>query len=175
MKPKILDASAFIHDYNPILEEGEHYTTYDIISEVESRAEIVRQSLNLGKLKAMTPSNENILKVKDMVSKTGDTLSEADIGILALALDLDGVLYTDDYGIQNVARKLGIDVRSIITEGVKEEFIWRKVCKGCKKMYPMDYKEEICEICGGILERKMVKGRLRKRYKTKRKKKKKMW
>ena len=110
-----------------------------------------------------------------MVSKTGDTLSEADIGILALALDLDGVLYTDDYGIQNVARKLGIDVRSIITEGVKEEFIWRKVCKGCKKMYPMDYKEEICEICGGILERKMVKGRLKKRYKTKRKKKKKMW
>ncbi|HIQ32978.1 MAG TPA: ribonuclease VapC, partial [Methanothermococcus okinawensis] len=31
---KVLDASSFIHGYNPSLEEGEHYTTNSIVEEV---------------------------------------------------------------------------------------------------------------------------------------------
>ncbi len=167
MKVKILDASAIIHGYNPVIEEGEHYITPEVLEEVESMKVIVDQSLNLGKLKIKIPNKEYIKIVEDTVKKTGDNLSKEDISILALALELKGILYTDDYGIQNVAKKLNIDVRGIIYEPTNKNFIWRKVCEGCKKMYPIDFEEDVCEICGSPLKRKMVKSRLSKNKKRK--------
>ena len=48
---KILDASAFIHGYNPSIEEGEHYTTNGIVLEVVSKEDIIKVALDYGKLK----------------------------------------------------------------------------------------------------------------------------
>ncbi len=166
MKVKVLDASAIIHGYNPVIEEGEHYTTPEVLEEVESKKIIVDQALSFGKLKIMSPNKECINKVEEIVKKTGDNLSKQDIGILALALNLNAILYTDDYGIQNVAKKLNIEVRGISFKPTDKDFIWRKVCEGCKKLYPADYEEEVCEICGSPLKRKMVKSRLRKKKKN---------
>ena len=163
MKVKVLDASAIIHGYNPVIEEGEHYTTPEVLEEVESKKIIVDQALSFGKLKIMSPNKECINKVEEIVKKTGDNLSKQDIGILALALNLNAVLYTDDYGIQNVAKKLNIEVRGISFKPTDKDFVWRKVCEGCKKLYPADYEEEVCEICGSPLKRKMVKLRLKKK------------
>ncbi len=163
MKVRVLDASAIIHGYNPVIEEGEHYTTPEVLEEVESKKIIVDQALSFGKLKIMSPNKECIKKVEEIVKKTGDNLSKQDIGILALALNLNAVLYTDDYGIQNVAKKLNIEVRGISFKPTDKDFVWRKVCEGCKKLYPADYEEEVCEICGSPLKRKMVKLRLKKK------------
>ncbi|MDK2790994.1 MAG: endoribonuclease Nob1 [Methanothermococcus sp.] len=157
---KVLDASALIHDYNPIIEDGEHYTTNGIIQEVESKKDVVALALEYGKLKVREPLNESVEKVRETAVKTGDTISIRDIEVLALTMDLGGTLYTDDYGIQNVAKKLRIPTKPVITEGIKGKFVWRKICKGCKKMYLIDHDEDICEVCGSVLERKMVKNRL---------------
>ncbi|XRO77803.1 type II toxin-antitoxin system VapC family toxin [Methanocaldococcus sp. 10A] len=165
MKIKVLDASAIIHGYNPIIEEGLHYITQEVLEEIESKKIIVEQALNFGKLKIMSPNKECIKKVEEVVKKTGDNLSQQDIGILALALNLNAILYTDDYGIQNVAKKLNIEVKGVSYEPTDKDFVWRKVCEGCKKLYPVNYKEEVCEICGSPLKRKMVKSRLRKKKK----------
>ncbi|ACV25027.1 type II toxin-antitoxin system VapC family toxin [Methanocaldococcus fervens] len=165
MNIKVLDASAIIHGYNPVIEEGEHYTTPEVLEEIVSKKIIVEQALNFGKLKIMSPSKESIKKVEEVVKKTGDNLSKQDIGVLALALDLNAILYTDDYGIQNVAKKLNIEVKGIAFKPTDKDFIWRKVCEGCKKLYPADYEGDICEICGRPLKRKMVKSRLKKRRK----------
>ena len=167
MKVKVLDASAIIHGYNPVIEEGEHYTTPEVLEEVESKKIIVDQALSFGKLKIMSPNKECINKVEEIVKKTGDNLSKQDIGILALALNLNAILYTDDYGIQNVAKKLNIEVRGISFKPTDKDFVWRKVCEGCKKLYPADYEEEVCEICGSPLKRKMVKSRLKKKKEEK--------
>lgn len=51
----------------------------------------------------MSPNREYIKRLKKLL-KTGDNLSQQDIGVLALALNLNAILYTDDYGIQNVAK-----------------------------------------------------------------------
>ena len=168
MKVKVLDASAIIHGYNPAIEDGEHYITPDVLEEIESKKIIVDQALSFGKLKIMNPDKEYIKKVEEIVKKTGDNLSKQDIGILALASELDAVLYTDDYGIQNVAKKLNIEVRGVSFKPTDKDFVWRKVCEGCKKLYPADYEEEVCEICGSPLKRKMVKSRLKKKKKKNR-------
>jgi len=159
---KILDASAFIHGYNPSIEEGEHYTTNGIVLEVVSKEDIIKVALDYGKLKIIDPKVETIQKVSEMAVKTGDTISKNDIEILALAIELDGTLYTDDYGLQNVSKKLNVKFKNIVAEGSKDEFIWKKVCKGCKAMYPINYPDEECETCGSELHRKMVKNRLKK-------------
>ena len=154
---KVLDASSFIHGYNPSLEEGEHYTTSSIVEEVKSKEDIIYLALEYGKLFIREPKGDTVERVKKVSIETGDTLSQSDIEILALAMDLGGVLYTDDYGLQNVARKLSIPFKPVLSKGIKEEFIWRLVCKGCKRIYSIDHRERICEICGSPLERKMIK------------------
>ncbi|ABR55259.1 Nucleotide binding protein PINc [Methanococcus vannielii SB] len=159
---KILDASAFIHGYNPSIEEGIHYTTNGIVLEVVSKEEIIKSALDYGKLKILDPKIENIENVSKMTLNTGDTLSKNDIEILALAIELEGILYTDDYGIQNVSKKLNVKYKNIIAEGSKNDFIWKKLCKGCKAMYPINYPDSECDVCGSELHRKMVKNRLKK-------------
>ena len=168
---KILDASSFIHGYNPTVEDGEHYTTNGILEEVITKKDIVELAIEYGKLKVREPQPETVAKVKEMSIKTGDTLSKNDMDILALAVDLKGILYTDDYGLQNVAERLSVKVKCIVSEGIKERFIWKLVCRGCKKMYNIDYFDEACEICGSPLERKMVKNRMNKQSNTKKGKK----
>ena len=164
---KILDASSFIHGYNPTVEDGEHYTTNGILEEVITKKDIVELAIEYGKLNIREPLPETIEKVKKMSIKTGDTISKNDMEILALAMDLNGVLYTDDYGLQNVAERLNVHVKCIVSEGIKGKFLWKLVCKGCKKMYNIDYFDEVCEICGSPLERKMVKNRINKSKKNK--------
>ena len=45
-----------------------------------------------------------------MAAETKDNLSKADEEVLALALVFEAEIATDDYGIQNVAQKLGINM-----------------------------------------------------------------
>jgi len=160
---KVLDASSFIHGYNPSVEEGDHYTTNGIIKEVKTKMDIIHLAIEYGKLSIREPKRETIEKVKKTSIKTGDTLSINDIEILALAMDLGGILYTDDYGLQNVAERLSVKVKCIVSEGIKGRFIWKLICKGCKKMYNIDYYDVLCEVCGSPLERKMVKNRLNRK------------
>ena len=56
-------------------------------------------------------------------------LSEADKQVLALALELKGsgltpLIVTDDYSIQNVANKIGVEFTSLMTFGIKFRFKW---------------------------------------------------
>jgi len=156
---KVLDASSFIHGYNPSLEKGEHYTTSGVVEEVKSKRDVIYLALEYGKLFIREPRRETVERVKKASLETGDNLSQCDMEILALAIDLGGVLYTDDYGLQNVARKLSVPFRPVISRGIREEFTWRLVCRGCKRVYDIDYQEEVCEVCGSPLERKRVRKR----------------
>ncbi|UXM85530.1 PIN domain-containing protein [Methanococcus aeolicus] len=154
---KILDASSFIHGYNPSIEEGIHYATRGIIDEVITKSEVVELSIEYGKLKIREPEPETVKKVRKMaINITGDTLSKNDIEILALAIDLNGVLYTDDYGLQNVSERFNIKTENIIFEGIKGRVVWKLICKGCKKIYDLNYNDNICDVCGSPLNRKII-------------------
>jgi len=104
-----------------------------------------------------------VKKVKQQAKKVGDYryLSEADIQVLALALQLktsgkDSIIVTDDYSMQNVANRLKIGFASLATFGIKFQFKWILYCPACHKKYPPDYKPKTCKICGTELKRKLI-------------------
>ena len=69
-------------------------------------------------------------RAKQIASETGDLprLSPVDVDILALAIDLNLPLITDDYRMKNVARKAGIPVEGVLTKGGKKQWKWILRC-----------------------------------------------
>lgn len=82
-------------------------------------------------------------------------LSPADVEVLAVALALGGELATDDYTVQNVARRLGVPVRSVQTRGITQEYRFIPRCTGCRRI--LDAPAHECPTCGSPV--KMVRDR----------------
>ena len=85
---------------------------------------------------------------------TGDCerLSDTDIGLLAKTLEYNGILYTDDYAIQNVAGSIGIRTEPVVQKHIKERFEWGWRCVGCgRKFEGGGDSERVCQVCGSRL------------------------
>ena len=161
---KILDASAFIGGYEP--KDNLNYTVPEITHEVKDLKSkiLLDQIIEEGNLIIKSPGEYYINKLDEVIKKSGDELrlSYPDRQLLALALELNdeygAILFlTDDYSIQNVLKILNIPFKSIITDGIKGVFNWVKTCEGCKKEYPSDYDEDVCEICGSKIFKRRIK------------------
>ena len=116
------------------------------------------------KLRVRTPKISSLRKVKEASESVGDVryLSEADMQVLALALELkstglDPLIVTDDYSIQNVANQIGVNFTSLMTYGIRFRFNWILYCPACHRKYPSGYKFKSCEICGTELKRKPLR------------------
>ena len=83
---------------------------------------------------------------------TGDNLSVTDIKIIALAIELNSPLISEDYGIQNVSSMMNVKYKSIRESGIKKIINWEYYCMGCRKIYSKDKK--ICQDCGSIIKRR---------------------
>jgi UPF0271 protein len=122
-----------------------------VVEEVKDRiSKIKLEALNL---RILEPDKRFLEEVKIIAKKTGDLekLSRADIQVLALAKELKANIVSDDYNIQNVAKKLGIEFTPVFSKGIKKIFYWKKFCPNCKKYFNSDLKE--CVICGARLKR----------------------
>jgi len=111
-----------------------------------------------------TPRNSFLQEVNEASRKVGDVryLSEADLQVLALALELKRAgfhpfIVTDDYSIQNVANQIGVNFTSLVTYGIRFRFNWILYCPACYRKYPSDYKFKSCEVCGTKLKRKPLR------------------
>ena len=93
-------------------------------------------------------TSASLAKVNEAARKTGDAgrLSPVDLTVLALALDVDGTILSDDYSIQNTARVLGIPCRGVEQTGIKKVEKWNFQCIGCHKWYKEKMDE--CPVCG---------------------------
>lgn len=116
------------------------------------------------KLKVRIPEKMFLEMVRTSANAIGDTffLSETDLQVLALALQLkmEGytpLIATDDYSIQNVARRLGIEFASLATFGIRQPLKWVRYCPACHRKYPADYRSKICRVCGTELKRKPLR------------------
>ncbi len=101
-----------------------------------------------GILRTSSPGQDAMETVKKAAERSGDSgrLSETDTELLALALELDSVLLSDDYSMQNIARLIGVECVPVATKGIKKVWKWAYRCKGCGKMYAADKAE--CDVCG---------------------------
>jgi UPF0271 protein len=145
-KKTVIDSAFFIQGA-----DVEGLTTPGVIEEVkdpESRL-FLEGLISAGKVKVVLPSNESIETVKEAAKKTGELgeLSKADIEVLALAYEVNGVLLTDDYNLQNIARTLGIEFKTL-KRGIKKVIHWNYVCIGCGKKFNEMPPGGICPDCG---------------------------
>ena len=145
----ILDTSFFFTDY-PVT--GDLVTTPGVISELaDLRSKCRYEALLAAGLCVLEPSQKSLEKIRIAARSVGDAevLSATDTGILALALDVGGVLLTDDFAIQNVALALGITVKPIQQRRAKRR-AWRFRCSACGKNAA---EPGICEVCGSQIKR----------------------
>ena len=85
-----MDTSAVIAGFVPGLADVEQVTVQEVLEEARdlcSRLEF-ETAVTAGKVSVIEPSEESMLKVRKKVGQTGDRVSEVDIKLLALALDL---------------------------------------------------------------------------------------
>ena len=158
----IIDAAIFIQGI-----DVEGITTPKVIEEVkdpESRL-LLESLISAGKVRVMVPSKDSIEKIKEKALETGELgeLSDADIETLALAYELKGELFTDDYNLQNIATLLGLKFRTL-KKGIKKVIKWRYVCVGCGKKFETQPPDDVCPDCGSkvrLLPKKKRKRRQR--------------
>ena len=139
------------------MSSGHYCTTQAVFNEVKHIKKshyAIEALIDASNLRVIDPDNDSIEKAKTTAKKTGDfpELSKADISIIALALQLNAVLVTDDYAVANVATTLKILVESSSSKGIKETRKWIAYCSACGRAFGPNAKE--CPLCGNRLRRK---------------------
>lgn len=147
--PLVLDASALL--------AGKRWSASarlvvpaPVLDEVSKRGRDARALSYLVEagLDVREPSPEGLARARAAAARTGDArrLSDVDVAVLAVALDVAGRVATDDYSIQNVASVLGVPFEGVDKRGIREVFSWRLRCAGCRKWFDRDVPE--CDVCG---------------------------
>ncbi|MDR0900565.1 MAG: ribonuclease VapC [Methanobrevibacter sp.] len=160
----VLDASAFIGGYE--IQGNFNFTVSEITEEIKDLKSkmLFDQAIEDNKLFIREANQKSIEILNETISNSGDTLrlSNPDKQLLALAIEFSNdnkkvQVVTDDYSMQNVLKILNIHYRSVLTEGIKGVYNWKKTCEGCKKEYPNSYNDDDCEICGSKIFKKRIK------------------
>lgn len=167
----VLDTSAFMGGFNPLLAEAPSYTTPQIIEELNRRAIPLPYSVAVEqrKLTISTPDPNALETASRTAEAVGDRrkLSEADLSLIALGLDLKGrgfdvVVVTDDYSIQNVAGRLELPHQPLSNLGIRTQIRWILYCSSCRRTFPPNFSDRVCPTCGGEVKRRASKsGRLK--------------
>ena len=158
MDSRILDASAFYAGV-PFRSSGDCYTTslvFEEIKHIKKNHNALGTLLDTNRLKIREPDSDSTRAATVAAKKTGDfqQLSKQDISILALCIEMNGEIITDDFAISNVAKNLGLKISPIMTNGIEDVGKWIHYCPGCRTQHSSG-KE--CPMCGTVLKRKLVK------------------
>lgn len=155
---RVLDASAFYAGI-PFRTSDEFFTTsliFDEIKHIKKNHDAIDTLLETNRLKISDPESEYIEKIRTVSKKTGDfnQLSKQDISAIALCLQMNGEIITDDFAISNVAKNLNLKVLPLMTSGITDVGNWIHYCPGCKKNFESGSE---CPLCGTQLKRKLIK------------------
>jgi UPF0271 protein len=152
-----LDAGAFYTGLVFLSSAYQYWTTqaiFDEVKHIKRSLGAIEALLESNTLQVLNSDRKNIDKVVAAARRTGDyqKLSEADISVIALALQLKIPLVTDDYAVANVATTLKIPVKSVASKGITHTRRWTAYCSACGKAFGPNAKE--CRLCGNRLRRK---------------------
>ena len=147
----VLDAGVFFSDFSP---EGDLFTTPSVCDELRDiRAKGNYEKFCAAGLTVISPGPESreAVDAAAAVSRDKGVISDTDRDLLALARELDAVLFTDDFAIQNVAAVLGIETHPILQRKATR-IRWKYRCTGCGRYYNHDGE---CPVCGAGIKRKL--------------------
>lgn len=151
MEDAVVDANVFIHGRGSYPFE-KAITTQEVVEELES--DHGKNMLRSVKYEIREPSDEVFEKIKEKSKNIGSPTSDTDEKLLALSIQLDKKLLTDDIALQNLALHLKADFQSFLEDEVEDKFKWKKICKNCGN----SVSGERCSSCGSTrLRRKQVR------------------
>lgn len=169
----ILDSSALfsvqqvLTFYSPTTTESTSlfYTPPDIIAELKDQMSKLRiESMIASQTLLVKDTEQNYsIIVGQYCHEIGNTsrLSSPDKAVLSLALqekeknpESTVIVLTDDFEIQNTAKRMNIKFKPIRTKGIKYSAQFKRVCQACGENLLDD--EESCPECGStkILKKK---------------------
>jgi len=148
----VIDTSAII-SRNLNLLEGDLMFPSSVIGEIKKGKLRYMIDVLLPMIRVASPDHEYLKIVEETAAKTGDlmNLSQTDKDVLALALQYDATIVTDDYSIQNVASYLNLGFLNANIKRIDKQIAWIYRCTGCKKVFPGPVK--VCDICGHEVKR----------------------
>jgi endoribonuclease Nob1 len=152
---RVLDATSFYAGI-PFSSQEQSFTTplvFEEIKHIKKNHDAIQALIDLDRLKIIEPEQENTNFVLDKAKNTGDLseLSKEDVSVLALCVQLNGELITDDYTVSNVAKHLNLKVIPIMTKGISKVLDSVYMCPACNKVFE---KISNCPICGSKLKKK---------------------
>ena len=155
---RVLDSTAFYAGI-PFSSNEPSYTTslvYNEIEHIKKDHSAIQILIETKRLMICDPEHQFVITANNTAKKSGDipNLSDEDISIIALSLQLKAELVTDDFAISNVAKNLCIKVIPVMTNGIKNVITWKYYCPGCKTNFS---KITECPRCGNRLKRKPSK------------------
>ena len=158
MVSRVLDATAFYAGI-PFSSQTTHYVTtlvFDEIKHIKKNHDALQILIDSNRLLVRQPQVDFQERVEKCAQKTGDihSLSKQDISCIALSLELNTELISDDFAVLNVSNKLGINTIPLMTNGIKVVGKWIFYCPACKKDFS---DEKNCLLCGNKLKKKLVK------------------
>ena len=109
------------------------------------------------------PDPKQLQRAREAAARSGElsALSPVDLDVLALAIEHEAVLHSDDYRLQNIARREGIVARPVNTKGITSIWKWQLRCTGCRATREARSKDEDvpdCDICGSPMQLKRSRG-----------------
>ncbi len=147
----VLDTSLLLAGKEPP-RDGQWATTPEAAAEVKPGGRDARRfedwkSLGL-EIRSAKPDVVDRVAEAAMAAGNLGRLSDADQSLLALATAMGATLVTDDYTMQDVARRLDVRVMGISQEGIQGTKQWKPRCTGCGRWFEAPQKRDECPICG---------------------------
>lgn len=147
----VVDANVFLHG-RANYDFEEMVTVPEVVEEVKS--EQGRTVMEKVDYSVYRPSEESVEEVREVSDRISSPTSEEDELLLALALDREGELVTDDKALQNLALHMDVDFSGYMDEATTEKFVWETVCSNCGA----EVEEGSCPRCGSTqVRRKRVR------------------
>lgn len=165
----IIDTSFFLRGVTFSIKSVDVAVPEEVAEEVRSRIPKLQMEklLASGAMKIRGASNKAIALARQEAEKTGDlpNLSDADIGVIALAMELaaqrsagiEPIVYTGDYAIQNVLKHKGIKFMTVGNDGISQVIKWVFKCEACDALFKKQPPRE-CPECGTEGMFKRVRG-----------------
>ena len=155
---RVLDSSAFYAGI-PFSSNEPSYITplvYNEIEHIKKDHDAIQILIETKRLTINEPEVQFVIAANNAAKKSGDfsNLSDEDISTIALSLQLNTELVTDDFAVSNVAKNLNIKVIPVMTTGIKKVGTWKYYCPGCGINFS---KVTECPKCGNKLKRKAMK------------------
>lgn len=146
MAEHVLDANVFIHAPGNV-----PYDDAVTVPAVTAELEQVegQRAFDTTGVEVFEPSATSVEMVRHAADQIGEGLSDADVAVIALAVDRDAMVVSDDYGVQNVCEALDVGYEAFMQEEIEEGIEWNRVCRDCGK----EAEGEECPVCGGDVRR----------------------